>query len=347
MPASIEDVARLANVSISTVSRVLNHRDLVNDKTRGRVEEAIKELGYRPNVFARGLMLRKSNILGFVLPDVHGEFYSEVIRGANLTARELGYHLLVSSVTADEDGYDVLSTVGNHGLIDGIVVMVSEIDSRIRETLASVQIPLVVLDGDVPGVKHDSVVIDQRRGAAAMMTHLLASRPGKRIVFLGGHETNLDTIDRLAAYRDALTATGAPPADGDVHFLDYRYETAYKFAAKEVRGWVASGATVFAANDEMAAGVIDAAISAGISVPSDLRVVGYDDTRLAQMTRPHLTTVHVPMSEMGAAAVELLCQRLKNADRPETKITLQTELVVRQSCGAVASVITSDRRAAK
>ena len=109
MPASIEDVAKRANVSISTVSRVINRKKIVNAQTRERVEEAIKELGYRPNVFARGLMLRKSNILGLVLPDLHGEFYSEIIRGANQKTRELGYHLLVSSVSADDDGRDVLA----------------------------------------------------------------------------------------------------------------------------------------------------------------------------------------------------------------------------------------------
>lgn len=337
MPASIEDVARLANVSISTVSRVLNHQNLVNPQTRERVEAAIKELGYRPNVFARGLMLRKSDILGLVLPDVHGEFYSEIIRGANLTSRELGYHLLVSSVTADEDGHEVLNTVGNPGLVDGVIVMVSEIDSKIRETLSRVHLPLVLLDGDVPGVKHDSVVIDHRRGADAMMRHLLTTHPKKRVLFIGGHETNLDTRDRLAAYRSALTEANAPPRDEDIHFLDYRYETAYRFALKRVPAWVAAGVTVFAANDEMAGGVIDAAIHNKVVVPRDLPVVGYDDTRLAQMTRPQLTTVHVPMSEMGATAVEMLCSRLKNPDRPSAKTTLETELVVRESCGAVVA----------
>lgn len=320
-------------MSISTVSRVLNRRNVVNANTRKRVEEAIDALGYRPNVFARGLMLRKSNILGLVLPDLHGEFYSEIIRGANQKTRELGYHLLVSSVTADDDGQDVLSAVGTQGLVDGIVVMVTEMTSKISTSLGGADIPLVVLDGDVPGVKHDSVVIDQQQGAEAMVRHLLDSSPESRVLFVGGHATNLDTIDRLAAYRRVLERHGVPPRAEDIVHLDYRYETAFDYASSRVMQWAEEPTTVFAANDEMAAGVVDAAIAATLRVPEDLKVVGFDDTRLAQLTRPRLTTVRVPKTEMGAAAIELLCARLSEPNRPSTKVTLQTELVVRESCG--------------
>jgi len=334
MPASIEDVAKRAKVSISTVSRVLNRRNIVNSDTRKRVEEAIQALGYRPNVFARGLMLQKSNILGLVLPDLHGEFYSEIIRGANQKTRELGYHLLVSAVTADDDGQDVLMTVGAQGLVDGLVVMVSEMDSQIRSSLSNNELPLVVLDGDVPNVRHDTVNIDQHNGAEAMVRHLIAVRPDDQIVFIGGQETNLDTIDRLAAFRTVLAEAGRPPLPDDIAHLDYNYETAFDFASDHVLKWAARPTTVFAANDEMAAGVVDAAIAATLAVPNDLRVVGFDDTRIAQLTRPRLTTVRVPMAEMGATAIDLVCKRLAKPDRPPTKVTLQTELVVRESCGS-------------
>lgn len=333
MPSSIEDVAKRAKVSISTVSRVLNRRDIVNVETRKRVEQAIRELDYRPNVFARGLMLQRSNVLGLVLPDLHGEYYSEIIRGANQKTRELGYHLLISAVTAEDDGHDILAAVGTRGLVDGIAVMVTEMSSRIRSSLRGADMPLVVLDGDVPRAKHDTVTIDQRGGAEAMVRHLVAARPNERIVFIGGLETNLDTMDRLAAYRRVLADVGREPGDDDIVHLDYSYETAYDFATAHVLGWAAEPTTVFAANDEMAAGVIDAAIAATLGVPGDLRVVGFDDTRIAQLTRPRLTTVRVPMAEMGAAAIELLCKRLAEPDRPSERVTLDTELVVRESCG--------------
>jgi LacI family transcriptional regulator len=330
---SIEDVAQRANVSISTVSRVLNRRNIVNDKTRKRVELAIQELNYRPNVFARGLMLQQSNILGLVLPDLHGEFYSEIIRGANIKAHELGYQLMVSSAGGIHDGNTVLSAVSDHGLVDGIVVMVSDIDSKTKKTLARVMIPFVVLDGQVDGIKHDSVVIDQRHGAEAMVKHLVEDCGAERVIFVGGLKTNIDTIDRLEAYKDVMDRAFLKIGPNDVYHLDYSYEKAFELGRKQVQGWADSDAFVFAANDEMAAGIIDAAIEKGIAVPEELKVVGFDDTRIAQMTRPRLTTVHVPMSSMGALAVEVLCQRLKDPKRPPTKLTLQSDLVVRESCG--------------
>lgn len=336
VPASIEDVAKRANVSISTVSRVLNRRNVVNDKTRKRVELAIKELNYRPNVFARGLMLQQSNILGLVLPDLHGEFYSEIIRGANAKAQELGYQLMVSSAGGKNDGNSVLAAVFNHGLVDGIVVMVSEIDSQTKQTLAEVTIPFVVLDGQVDSMQHDSVVIDQRHGAEEMVKHLVHDCQAQRVIFVGGPTTNLDTIDRLEAYRDVMQKAELGVSEDDVYHLDFSYEKAFELGQEHVREWADSKAYVFAANDEMAAGIIDAAIEQSISVPGNLRVVGFDDTRIAQMTRPRLTTVHVPMSNMGAQAVELLCQRLNEPERTPMKLTLHSNLVVRESCGTPA-----------
>jgi LacI family transcriptional regulator len=349
MPASIQDVADRANVSISTVSRVLNRRNLVNSETRKRVESAISELGYSPNVFARGLMLRRSHILGLVLPGLHGEFYSEIIRGADKRAQSLGYRLMVSSVGAADNGSEFVDIVGGHGMVDGLAVMISEVNARTQATVERLKAPLVVLDGDFEGVKHDSVVIDQRMGAVAMMRHLLDERRARRVVFIGGPATNIDTMERLGAYRQAMEEAGLEVAASDVRHLDYEYDTAYELGLERVKEWARRRAAVFAANDEMAAGIIAAANRRGVDVPDDLPVVGFDDTRVAIMTRPRLTTVRVPMSSMGAAAVDLLVQRLENPKRPSTKLTLESELVVRESCGngATAAAGSSTSRAEK
>lgn len=336
MAASIEDVARRARVSISTVSRVINGRNIVHAKTRQRVEKAIQELGYRPNIFARGLMLRRSNILGLVLPDIHGEFYSEIIRGANQRARESGYHLMVSSVDKDDDGQDVLTAVSDHGLVDGVAVMISELDARSRATLAGVSIPFVVLDGQVAGVTHDCVVIDQRQGATELMEHLTQTAQVERIIFLGGRQQNIDTRERLLACRKVLADSNRSIAAEDVYFLNYEYHTAFELAERRMLNWRGPKTCVFAANDEMATGVIHAAMSHGLRVPNDLRVVGFDDTRLAKMIRPRLTTVHVPMADMGSTVIDLLVQRLAEPSRAGCVVKLQTKLMVRESCGARA-----------
>lgn len=334
MPASIEDVAKKANVSISTVSRVINRRELVNVKTRERVEEAIRELRYRPNAFARGLMLRKSGIVGLVLPDLHGEFYSEIIRGANLQAREMGTNLLLSSAQPGDDAQRWLAALGQRALLDGLAVMVSDtMASGIGPALAELGLPIVVLDGEIDGVEHDTVMIDQRQGAEAMMRHLLDDCQLERVIFVGGLKTNIDTQARYKAYCDALKRAGRALAKEDVYYLDYTHESAYRLANGKVRDWAGEGSAVFAANDEMAAGIIAAAIANDVSIPDELKVVGFDDTRMALMTKPQLTTVRVPMSNMGATAIELLCQRIAEPERDASTVSLPAELVVRESSG--------------
>jgi LacI family transcriptional regulator len=333
MRVSIADVAARANVSISTVSRVLNRRHLVNEKTRDRVESVIRELGYQPNAFARGLMLNRSEIIGLVLPDIHGEFYSEIIRGADAEARRYGYNLVIASSNDPGDHQSVLETLRRRALVDGLVVMISEMSDQVTQAFEGLRQPLVMLDGEVDSIQHDTVVIDQEHGASLMVRHLLEDASCTRIVFLGGQRTNVDTRARLDACRQVFHEHGRKMDDGDIHYLDFHYETAYEFACRHIKSWASPTTCVFAGNDEMAAGVLAAAHTAGMSVPEDLLVVGFDDTRVASLIRPSLSTVHVPMAAMGAKAVELLCERLNDESLPWQKVSLHPELVVRESCG--------------
>ncbi|GJM26480.1 MAG: LacI family transcriptional regulator [Phycisphaerae bacterium] len=337
MAASISDVAIRANVSISTVSRTINRPTLVNAQTRERVESAIKELGYHPNAFARGLMLRKSEMIGLVLPDMHGEFYSGIIRGANLRAHELGYSLVLSSAHDPLDTGALIGSLRQRRFMDGVAILVAEITDHIEQALADLRMPVILIDTDVQGTTHDSVVIDQRAGASAMMHHLIDDCRMKRIFFVGGWKTNLDSIARLNAYREALSQSNISIREEDVYHLDYEYDTAYTFAMEHLPHWKGAGHCVFAANDEMACGFIDAAHSLQLRVPEDIAVVGFDDTRIARMTRPPLTTVRVPLADMGSTAIEMLCQRLDDPERPKSHIALRPELVIRQSCGSQAA----------
>lgn len=334
LPASIADVARLAKVSISTVSRVVNRSSLVNEKTRVRVESAIRKLGYRPNAFARGLMLRRSEMIGLVLPDLHGEFYSEIIRGANAQAREQGYNLVVAGAHDGSDSQSLLHAFGQRTLLDGLAVMVSEVNDGIAATLGESPVPFVLLDGDLETQPHDSVVIDQQGGAEELTRHLIESSCSKHLVFIGGQRTNVDTQARLAGCRAVLEERKLRLADDDVHFLDYEYESAFRLARAHVTDWAARQCAVFAANDEMAAGVLAAAVVEGVQLPQELCIVGFDDTRIARMTRPPLTTMRVPMSRMGAKAIELLINRIHDGRHAPVKVSLKPELVVRESCGA-------------
>lgn len=335
MGVSIADVARRARVSISTVSRVINGRNVVNAKTRERVEAAIRELGYRPNAFARGLMLKRSQLVGLVLPDLHGDFYSEIIRGANQRAREQGYGLVVSSMRPGESAPAFLRAMEGQSLLDGVALMVSEVDGKLRQTLGRFDRPFVLLDADIASVPHDCVLIDQQRGAEVLTRHLVEQCGVRRVIFLGGQRTNLDTIARLKGCRAVMRAAGFTEPRDEVFYLDYSYDRAYELAVERIRRWAGPRTAVFAANDEMAAGVLAAAQARGVRVPDELIVVGFDDTRVAQMTRPALTTVRVPMARMGAEALSLLIERVADPQRPPVRLVLEPQLVVRESCGAV------------
>jgi LacI family transcriptional regulator len=241
---------------------------------------------------------------------------------------------LLSSALPGDDAQSWLAALGQRALLDGLAVMVSDtMASGIGPALAELGLPIVVLDGEIGGVEHDTVVIDQRQGAAAMMRHLLDDCGKQRIIFVGGLKTNIDTQARYKAYCDALKKSGHPVDKNDVYYLDYTHESAYRLALEKVREWAGADSCVFAANDEMAAGIIAGAVEKDVDVPEDLAVVGFDDTRMAKMTKPLLTTVHVPMSNMGATAIELLCQRIAEPERKATTVSLPAELVVRDSSG--------------
>jgi LacI family transcriptional regulator len=247
----------------------------------------------------------------------------------------MGTNLLLSSALPGDDAQRWLAALGQRALLDGLAVMVSDtMASGIGPALAELQLPIVVLDGEIEGVEHDTVVIDQRQGAMAMMRHLLDECGKQRIIFVGGPKTNIDTQARYRAYCDTLPQAKLAANAEDVYYLDYSYESAYRLAETKVRDWAGPDVGVFAANDEMAAGIIAGAIAKKVAVPAELAVVGFDDTRVAKMTKPLLTTVRVPMSRMGATAVELLCQRIAESDRAATTVSLPAELVVRESSGA-------------
>lgn len=329
-PASIQDVAHAAEVSIATVSRVLNTPSVVASDTSRRVLEAIERLGYVPNPFAKGLITRSSRVLGLALPDLHGEFYSGLLRGADEAARSAGYHLLVSSEARGNGGRGAREL--GAGLVDGLAMMVTEPDAALIREARQTRLPLVVVDAqlDEGGEGLDCVLVDNASGTVQATEHLLASTPADQVYFVGGAMSNFDTARRAEAFLGVLKARGHTPRAEQTAYGEY----SPAWGARWMERLVASGARrvgVLAANDEIALGVLQASIDAGLSVPKDVRIVGFDDTRLAQIVRPHLSSVRVPILEIGAAAVKALIARIESPDAPPSTVTMRTELVVRES----------------
>lgn len=326
-PPSMEDVALAAGVSTATVSRFLNSPGRVAKETAERVQNAIRQLGYRPNVFAQVLMTRKSRVIGILLPDIHGEFYSELLRGADAEAHRLGYHLLISSEGGDGPATMLSSNVV--GFMAGLAVMITEPNEQLWHQIKESGLPLVVIDEAIHLNGLDRVLVDNASGTREAVEHLLASVTPTNMYFVGGPKENFDTAERAKVFVETLARSGLTSIADQVRFGDYTVEWGRKAAESLLKKVGAAAIGVLAANDEIAFGIMQAAQDAGVSIPSQLRIVGFDDTRLASLTRPQLSTVRVPTADVGAQAVRSLVDRLANGDRPGTLTTLPTRLVVR------------------
>ncbi|MBP1656309.1 MAG: hypothetical protein H6Q31_910 [Bacteroidetes bacterium] len=331
MSATIKEVARRAGVSIATVSRVLNNVGAVDERTRLLVSKAVVDLRYVPNPIGRGLSRQKTEAIGLVLPDLFGEFFSEVIRGADQTAQLHRHHLMVSSSHNNRAEIEAAIRM-MRGRVDGLLIMSPHIDARtLRENLPQ-HLPVVLINAPVEGDDYDSLNVDNFSGSAAMVQHLL-SHGHRRIALIKGIEDNLDALERLRGYRHALIAGGVECRS--------EYEIAGNFS--EASGFDAARAllrlnprpsAVFACNDAMAIGAMSALREAGVRVPEGIAVAGFDDIPISSYLTPSLSTVHVDINHLGVIAVETLLHALAygNAHRKEHR-KIPTSLALRGSCG--------------
>lgn len=340
--ATIKEVAREAGVSVATVSRVFNEKGPVREETRRLVQEVAARLGYAPHAMARSLITKKTGTVGVLLPDLYGEFFSEVIRGVDLAARRDGYHILVSSSHSDRSEVEgVLRAL--RGRIDGLVVMSPEADARALEANLPGSLPIVLLNCRVEGTAFDSINIDNYGGALSMIRHL-AGLGHRRIAHVKGAPGNNDALERLHGYRDAMQPLlGHGTEDLEIEG-DFSEESGYR-AGGEILRMQPRPTAVFAANDAMAVGLLSALQEAGLRVPDDIAVAGFDDIPIARFLTPALTTVRLAIADLGDLAVQrLLLAMTRGEDRERRHEILPTTLVVRGSCGANASSAPSDSR---
>jgi LacI family transcriptional regulator len=328
--ATIHDVAARAGVSVATVSRVLNGKELVREETSRHVRAAAKSLRYVPNVAARSLSIRRSQTIGIVLPEVHGEFFSEVIRGIDLAARAQGYHILVSG--SHSDPAQMLGVVDTmRGRVDGLVVMAPDVTLAPLDELRARAMPVVLLNSATPNA--DAITIDNYGGACAMMRHLQALGH-TRIAFVRGPQHNADARERLRGYRHAMRGISATSDKGLECGGDFTEESGFA-AGRRLADLTPRPTAVFAANDSMAVGVLASLSAAGVNVPAEISVVGFDDIPIARYVNPPLTTIRVDIAELGRCAFGLLLDAIGNpAVHAPRHDRVATTLVVRKSCGA-------------
>lgn len=325
--ATIRDVAERADVSVASVSRVLTGAGPVTDATRKKVMEAVEALQYVPHSGARSLSTSKTQTIGVILPDLYGEFFSELIRGMDVGARVLGYHLIVSS--SHDDAEEASAAIRSmRGRVDGLIVLSPHLDAANLATSMAGRLPILLMNGG-DGAGRPSIVVDNHGGAVQAVEHLVATGR-RRIAHISGPTGNLEAEARLAGYLEAMARAGLPTTVVEGAFTQASgHQAAAELAARPERP-----DAIFAGNDMMAVGAMLALQDAGLAVPEDVALVGFDDVPIAGLVRPGLTTLRIQIAETGRSALERLV-RLINAAGEAVADTacevVRPELVVRPS----------------
>ena len=332
--ATIKDVAREAKVSVASVSRVLNGTGGVTPETQKIVREVAARLHYVPDSAARSLITGRTHTIGAVLPDLYGEFFSELIRGIDLAARARGLHLLVSS---SHDGVDDAAAAvrAMRGRVDGMLILSEYVDAAFLDANLPANLPAVLLNSPVKNARYPVLNIDNRAGASAMVQHLVGAGR-KRVAFIAGPKTNFDAQQRDKGYRTAM-AKFAPDAPLNIVAGDFSEESGYR-GGRELLAQKTKPDAVFAANDMMAVGCMLAFKEAGVRVPQDIAVAGFDDILIARYVSPPLSTVQVRIADLGRLALERLAQLLnQDNDAPASVQTLGCDIVIRETSGVSGS----------
>jgi len=325
--ATIRDVAHRARVSVATVSRALNGPEGVSEATRARVTEVVRELGYVPHAGARSLSLARTNAIGVVLPDLYGEFFSEIMRGMDREASRRKYLLLLSNLHAGSE-QAALALRAMHGRVDGLIVMAPHLSAEELSASLLAGLPTVLINTRDRSGRHSTIHLDNKAGVDAVVDHLFALRR-TRLVHIAGPAQNVDAQERVSAFRSATGALGAECLIVEGDFEEQSGEHAV--AALLATGHRFDG--LFAANDNMAIGAIQALRIAGLRVPQDVAVVGFDDIPLARHLG--LSTVRVRIAELGERAIGRIFAHL-HGEEVATEHLHAPELVIRGTSGPSA-----------
>jgi LacI family transcriptional regulator len=334
---SMRDVARLAGVSVATVSAVINGKATVGIASVRRVEEAMKALDYHPDQVARSLRVGRTNVIGMIVPDISNQFFAEIMRSVEETSEKSGFSVIMCDSNEDSGREQRhLSTLYSRR-VDG-VLLASSVSDAAQDRLTLRRFPIVFVDAVPAGIKHGAVVVDNAEGAYAA-TRYLIELGHRRIAIITGSLDRSVGLDRLEGYRKAMQEAELVVPDEYIRFGDYHVESGYKWG-RELMGLSVPPTAIFACNNAMTLGLLRALADLGIRCPAQVSVVGFDDVDWATSFTPRLTCVAQPTYEIGKLATEMLLQKVRAADGEATyehpNIILRAELRVRESAAAPA-----------
>ena len=327
--ANIKDVALHAGVSVTTVSHVVNGTRFVSETARQRVEEAVRELGYVPSAVARSLKHNTTRTFGMIIPNNSNPYFAEIIRGVEDRCFAAGYNVILCNSNDDPERQAGYLRVLAEKRIDGLVLVVTGSDAIARATLGGINMPLVVLDREVSGVSGDLVEVNHVLGSQ-MATRYLLELGHPRVACISGPPGLSPSSQRRAGWKDALEKAGVERTESDLARGDFTARGGY-LAMQALLKRRPRPTAVFACNDLMAFGALTAAREAGIDVPQQLSIVGFDDIDLAAFSAPPLTTVAQPKQQIGTVAADLLLDRVSSARTDNRQMILDPELRIRAS----------------
>jgi LacI family transcriptional regulator len=333
---TISDVAKLAGVSPVTVSRVLNDSGSVKPATRSRVQQAINELHYLPNVAARSLRSKRTNTLALLVPDITNSFWTTVARGVEDEAQNGGYSVLLCNTDEDPVKQQRYQDVVISQRVDGVIITPYDSDPHNLSRLKDRKIPVVAIDRRIEGWEVDSVAGDSISGAHVLVSHLI-SLGHQRIAIISGPMNTSTAQDRVIGYRQALDDANIQVDPSLIKFGEFRSlsgeELTYQLLDEGQRP-----TAIFAANNTIAMGIIKAANRRSLRIPQDLALVCFDDIPNLSLVFPFLTVVVQPAYEIGVRAAQLLISRLEGTENLAPRhIVLPIRLIVRHSCGSKIS----------
>ena len=332
---TLEEVARLSGVSRSTVSRVINQQPNVSQDIRQRVQAVIEDTGYQPNLAAQTLVSKRSWMIGLVLPRSVSSFFTDpyfprLLQGIALGCNQYDYTLGLFLVGSKEDEEKILPRVSRKGMLDGVLIQSGQIGDQLIDRLVNLDLPVVVVGSPLHSAEVSFIDVDNINGAYNAVSHLI--RQGyQRIGTITGLKGGAATADRLEGYKKALIERGRNPDQSLITEGDFTEAGGY-YAMQQLLP--AKPDAVFAASDLMAIGAMRAVREAGLKIPQDVAFVGFDDVTIATYSDPPLTTIRQPIARFGINAVEILIDLIENGIKPARRIIMDTELIIRDSCGA-------------
>jgi LacI family transcriptional regulator len=329
--STMRDVAEEANVSITTVSHVINGTRFVSEELSNRVQKAMKKLNYRPNILARGLRVGKTNTIGLIVPDNSNPFFAEIARVVEDVGFDSGYSVILCNSDGDLDKELSYIDVLLAKQVDGVIFIASSSQTEHLSLLIRNDLPMVVADRESPNLDVDCVLVDNFRGGYEATRYLL-ELGHRRIGCIAGPSDLTPSAERVGGYRQALSEFGVPVDEELIVRGDFHFEGGKK-AMHKLISLPNRPSAVFVCNDVMAIGAMGIARSAGLKIPDELSIVGFDNIIHSSVTWPPLTTVAQPIEDLAQMSTELLLQTISGSRGAEKKrIVLETELVIRDSC---------------